>query len=33
MRMIVEYYWPVLVIASLIGIATGVLAFRSRPGK
>jgi uncharacterized membrane-anchored protein YhcB (DUF1043 family) len=28
MMTIVSYYWPVLVIALLIGIVSGVLAFR-----
>ena len=26
---ILDYYWPVLVVALLIGIVSGVLAFRS----
>lgn len=36
MMTIWTYYWPVLVAALLIGIITGVLAFRphkSRPGS
>jgi len=33
MMMIVEYYWPVMLVALLIGIVTGVLAYRSRPSK
>lgn len=36
MMTIFAYYWPVLVVALLIGIACGVLAFRvygSRPGS
>ena len=30
MTRIVDYYWPVLVVAVLIGIVSGVLAFRSK---
>ncbi len=36
MMTIVAYYWPLLVVALLIGIVSGVLAFRRRgpkPGK
>lgn len=36
MTTIISYYWPVLVVALVIGIATGILAFRRRgpkPGK
>lgn len=33
MMTIVAYYWPVLGIALLIGIVSGVLAFRSRLPK
>ena len=29
MMAILGYYWPVLVVALLIGIVTGVLAYRS----
>ena len=29
MMTIVSYYWPVLVVALLIGIVSGVLAFRA----
>ena len=30
---IIAFYWPVLVVALLIGIVSGVLAFRSRGAK
>jgi hypothetical protein len=30
MMVIVDYYWPVFAAALLIGITTGILAFRSR---
>lgn len=30
MMLLVAYYWPVLVVALLIGIASGILAFRPR---
>ena len=30
---ILDYYWPVLVVALLIGIVSGVLAFRSRASR
>jgi hypothetical protein len=30
MMTIVAFYWPVLVVALVIGIASGVLAFRRR---
>jgi hypothetical protein len=30
MMTIIDYYWPVLAAALLIGIATGILAFRPR---
>ena len=30
---ILGYYWPVLVVALLIGIVSGVLAFRARGPK
>lgn len=36
MTTILAYYWPVLVVALLIGVVSGVLAFRgdgSSPGK
>ena len=36
MMAILAYYWPVLVVALLIGIVSGVLAFRgdrTSPGK
>ncbi len=29
MMTIVGYYWPVLVVALLVGIVSGILAFRS----
>ena len=32
MMTIIGYYWPVLVVALLIGIVSGVLAYRS-PAK
>lgn len=33
MMTILGYYWPVLVVALLIGIVAGVLAFRSGGGR
>ncbi len=36
MMTIIHFYWPMLVVALLIGIISGVLAFRRRgpiPGK
>lgn len=33
MTTILDYYWPVLVVALLIGIVSGVLAFRSAAQK
>ena len=33
MMTIIGYYWPLLVVALLIGIVSGVLAFRSRSGR
>lgn len=30
---IVDYYWPVLLVAMLVGIVSGVLAFRRRGSK
>jgi len=33
MMTIVSYYWPVLLVALLIGIVSGVLAFRTRGAK
>lgn len=33
MMTILAYYWPVLVVALLIGIVSGVIAFRSRGGR
>ena len=33
MMHIVAYYWPALLAALLIGIVSGVLAFRSRGAK
>lgn len=33
MTTILDHYWPVLVISLLIGIVSGVLAFRSEAPK
>ena len=33
MMTILAYYWPVLVVALVIGIVSGVLAFRPRRSK
>ncbi len=33
MMTILAYYWPVLVVALLIGIVSGVLAFRGTPRR
>ena len=33
MMTILGYYWPVLVVALLIGIVSGMLAFRSHSGR
>ena len=30
MTTLLHFYWPLLVAASLIGLASGILAFRSR---
>lgn len=31
--LLVAYYWPVLAVSLLIGIASGILAFRPRKGR
>jgi hypothetical protein len=30
---LIDYYWPVLAVSLLIGVASGILAFRSRKGR
>ena len=30
MMSLVDYYWPVMVVALIIGIASGIVAFRPR---
>ena len=33
MMTVVHFYWPVLVVSLLIGLASGILAFRRRSPK
>jgi hypothetical protein len=33
MMVLIDYYWPVLAVSLLIGIVSGILAFRSRKGR
>jgi uncharacterized membrane-anchored protein YhcB (DUF1043 family) len=33
MMTILSFYWPALLVALLIGIVSGILAFRSPPGS
>lgn len=30
MMILIEHYWPVMIVALMIGIASGILAFRPR---